>query len=517
MKKPLPIHPFLVGMFPIIFLLAHNQNMLFLSEILLPSAVVLGFTSLALLLLTRVLKDAQKAGIVLSIFLMLFFSYGHVFGLLQRLVEDQLGGSLDHRSLLLAWAFLFIGGVYVAIKVLDPKQWTKILNVVAIALVLPSVARIGVHEVRAGGITRSNSLGTAESVTTNPVESDNEAAPDIYYIILDRYPSSSTLREHFGFDNSEFTSALTSRGFYVAEKSRANYPKTFLSLASSLNMKHLTYLTDELGEETSDRTPVYPMLQHYEVWRFLKSRGYTFIHFGSSWGPTRRNRYADLNVTFEPAEFPMMLFETTVLSPLGVKLKLFDDRLMERRAILRKLRRLGDIPEMEGPKFVFAHLLLPHAPYRFGRSGEFVTKEEEEERSLAENFLNQLVFTNERISKLVDQILSKSDRPPIIILQSDEGPFIPFLDEFGYTGTDWRDLSDGAVRTHMRILNVYHLPGVDSEKLLYPSVTPVNSFRIIFDHYFGTDYGLVADESYIVEDTLHPYTFINVTDRVDYD
>jgi hypothetical protein len=116
----------------------------------------------------------------------------------------------------------------------------------------------------------------------------------------------------------------------------------------------------------------------------------------------------------------------------------------------------------------------------------------------------------------VDKILAKSDRPPVIVLQSDEGPFIPFLHEFGRAGTDWRELSDPALQTHIRILNAYYLPNADPEQILYPSVTPVNSFRIIFDHYFGTDYGLVEDESYIFEDTLHPYTFINVTDRVSY-
>jgi hypothetical protein len=517
MKKPLVIHPFLVGMFPIIFLLAQNRDMVVFSQILLPSAVVLGFTSLALLLLTLVLRESRKAGIVVSIFLILFFSYGHAFDLVGDLVEDQLGSDLSHIYLLAAWAILFIVSVYFAIRLRDPRRWTSVLNLVAIALIAPSLVKVGAYELRAKGIDGLPSVSAAGSVKTKPVEEGDEIPPDIYYIILDRYASSSTLREHFGVDNSEFTDYLTSKGFYVAAESRANYPKTFLSLASSLNMKHLTYLTDELGTDTSARTPVYPMLQDHEVWRFLKSRGYRFIHFGSSWGPTRRNRYADVNVTLDPAEFPMMLYRTTVLDPLGLELKFLDDRAMQRRAMLLRLRKLADVPDMEGgPKFVFAHLLLPHAPYLFGPEGEIVTEEEEEARTPMENYLNQLAFTNESVEELVDQILAKSDRPPIIILQADEGPFIPFLDEFGGAGTDWRKLSDGAVRTHMRILNAYYVPNADPEKILYPSITPVNSFRIIFDQYFGTDHGLVEDESYIFEDTLHPYTFINVTDRVSY-
>jgi hypothetical protein len=81
---------------------------------------------------------------------------------------------------------------------------------------------------------------------------------------------------------------------------------------------------------------------------------------------------------------------------------------------------------------------------------------------------------------------------------------------------DWGQLSDEPLRAHMRILNAYYLPGTDYEAILYPSVTPVNSFRIIFDHYFDTEYGLLGDESYILEDMSHPYAFIDVTDRVEY-
>ncbi len=517
MKKPLVIHPFLVAMFPIVYLLENNLEMVLISQALVPSVVVLGFTALALFVLTAALGDVRKAGLIVSIFLVLFFSYGHVFDVIQDVVEGQPGGGPSHRHVLAAWAMIFAVCTYVAARTREAGRWTRVLNLVAIVLIAPSLFGVGTYEVKARQSNRSAVGRAAETPEISSGEAGSEERPDIYYIILDRYASSSTLEEHFDFDNSEFTDYLASKGFYVAEESRANYPKTFQSLASSLNMTHLTYLTEELGRETSARTPVYGMLQDYEVWRFLKSRGYRFMHFGSSWEPTRYNRYADVNFTLYPAEFSMMLYKTTVLDPIGMELGVFDEREMERRAILRKFDKLADVPDREGPTFVFTHLLLPHAPYLFGPGGEEVSEAQEEARTEAENYLNQLVFANGRVRWLVDQILSRSERPPIIILQADEGPFIPFLDEFGGDGTDWRQLSDDAVRTHMRIFNAYYLPDADPEPILYPSVTPVNTFRILFDHTFGTDYGLLPDESYMVEDTMHPYAFINVTDRVTYD
>jgi hypothetical protein len=519
MKKPPVIHPFLLAAFPVLFLFVNNIDTVSASQILLPSALMLGFASLSTWLLRILLGDGRKAGIVVSIFLVLFSSYGHLSLAITVLARDRLGLDLGHAHLLLAWAALLTLSGYMAMKAPDPDKWTAILNVMGVALIAPSLAGVGVHELRARRIERSVTVEAADGTSANPLEEGGEGAPDVYYIIVDRYASTATLQEQFHFDNSEFTDYLTSKGFYVATESRANYPKTFQSLASSLNMKHLTYLTAELGADASDQTVVYAMLQDYQVWRFLRSRGYRFFHVGSSWEPTRVNPYADVGFTPQPPEFLMMLYRTTMLDPIGVRLGVPDRRETRRRTVLRQLDRLAEVPDCEGPKFVFAHILLPHEPYVFGTQGETLTQEQVEARTGIENYLGQLAFTNSMIKRLVDQILSQSDRPPIIVLQADEGP-CTCLEEFGGScgdGIDWRQLSDEALRAHMRILNAYYLPGIDYETVLYPCVTPVNSFRIIFDHYFGTDYGLLEDESYIFEDTSHPYTFIGVTDRVAYD
>ena len=47
----------------------------------------------------------------------------------------------------------------------------------------------------------------------------------------------------------------------------------------------------------------------------------------------------------------------------------------------------------------------------------------------------------------------------------------------------------------MGILNAYYLPK-GGNKTLYKTITPVNSFRKIFNHYFKTDYKILDDVSY---------------------
>ena len=80
---------------------------------------------------------------------------------------------------------------------------------------------------------------------------------------------------------------------------------------------------------------------------------------------------------------------------------------------------------------------------------------------------------------MVKGIIENSDIPPIIILQGDHGP----------------SHFDNASR--MGILNAYYFP--DAKAGLYPLITPVNTFRLLFQTYFGEDLKLLEDVSYYSE------------------
>ncbi|MBW1933532.1 MAG: hypothetical protein JRI56_11115, partial [Deltaproteobacteria bacterium] len=44
-----------------------------------------------------------------------------------------------------------------------------------------------------------------------------------------------------------------------------------------------------------------------------------------------------------------------------------------------------------------------------------------------------------------------------------------------------------------KILNAMYLPGMDYSEIS-PAISPVNTFRLIFNHYFGADYPLLEDD-----------------------
>jgi hypothetical protein len=106
-------------------------------------------------------------------------------------------------------------------------------------------------------------------------------------------------------------------------------------------------------------------------------------------------------------------------------------------------------------------------------------------RDYIARYRDQLAFLNKKILQAIDAILSRSPEPPIIILQGDHG-------SRAYADFDRPEAS--YLKENLAILNAYHLPG-DDRKLVYPEISPVNTFRLIFKHYFGADLDLLEDRS----------------------
>ena len=520
------MHPFLFVAFPVLSLYAKNISELLPIVMLWPITilmVIVSFCYLVIVYLVRVNK--QKAALSLSLIILSIFSYGHFYGsifyLLSKNTQINIYFLQTSKIIFSVYLFFVLCCMYIVIK--GKKiiaSLTLLANVISVFLILFSVIQIIVFDFQRLQVRNIKIDG--ESIFDGEFAKTNHKLlerPDIYYFIFDRYAGFDVLKKYFSYDNSTFKNFLVDKGFYVTDQAQSNYPKTFLSLASSLNMEHLDYLAKQLGPNFKDQTFLYEKIQNFKALQFLKLYGYRFINISSGWLPTRINTNADLNIIYRSRrfdEFSQMLLKTTLVYPFTQKFfkSSSPQGAGKRERMLYKIDELVKIAETPGPKFVFSHFLLPHPPYVFGPNGEEVTADDLDRRSEKENYLRQLEYTSKQIMKLVENILAKSKSPPVIILQSDEGPFID--EEFnGGVGDnmDWTKLSDKALQTHMGILNAYFLPQVKKDEL--PSlITPVNTFRLIFNRYFGTTLPFLEDKSYIIRDTDHPYVFIDVTDRL---
>lgn len=481
MLKKVPLYPFLIGVYPVLALGAHNIVQINISEIWRPLAFSLLVTGLVLGLGYLLLRDWHRAAMVAAVLLLVFFTYGQVYAEVKGIV---LAGIFPfrHRVLVVLWGILLIAGVIGAWRWLkNPMGWTPWLNLVsALLLVYPVVtiaSTLASQELASLKSNRPVAAAAAESATV-------PGSPDIYYIILDAYGRHDLLKDKLGYDNGDFINGLKARGFYVAECSQSNYAQTLLSLGSSLNMDYI-----------DPKMPISalfegPYVKHGAVRTFLESQGYKTAAFPTGFPYTEwtdaNTYYKAQLVSTSVTEFETLLAQTTLLrasmdmieaSRIDAAFKVGQNRRMRAINALSGLKNFG---HRSGRLFVFAHIVLPHPPYVFGANGEAVVYGKTSTAVQRQAYDDQARFVSNQMLEVVDTILATSDKPPIIIVQGDHGPPV--------------DLVSHAER--MRNLSAYYLPGVDASKVLYPSITPVNSFRVILNQYFGEDLPLIEDRSY---------------------
>ncbi|MDP7201320.1 MAG: sulfatase-like hydrolase/transferase [Dehalococcoidia bacterium] len=516
-KGSLVAYPVLLAIFPVLFLWSHNIGTLptaSLPDIVLPTAVSGGATMMLTVLAGLVIRDMRKAGLVVSLFLMLFFFYGRTF---DALLELDFLESLRQRYFLLACILLLgLAGFLILRSKANLGKITYFLNVVSIVLVLSSAASIvigelGTREASDGGTSLAALAGEGALDARTTIEPAWK--PDIYYIILDAHASSGYLERSLGYDDKRFFDYLAGKGFYVVEGGRSNYGNTTLSLASSLNMEHLIDLTVTPAEDSQDSSVYNEMIRENKVMKFLRSRGYQMFHFKESWMPRAHEEYGDQYfgcglgtlLYVWGGEFTSFLLQTTILEPVLRQSGLIASSYQSKG--LCEIARLLEVRKIHGPKFVYGHLSIPHPPFVFGRDGDLV---DDASGSLTlwssrQAYLNQMIFVDKKVEEIVEQILSGPGDPPVVIIQADHG-----------TGFFGEGFSEEVYEERFSIINALYLPA-GGEQDLYPSITPVNSFRVVFNRYFDAGLKLEEDISYYTNFDEGWFNFLDVTDEAKLD
>ena len=143
MVKKLILHPILFAIFPIVALFAHNIRELLPSITVVPLIVGISLSAISWLILSRILKDINKASILISFSVLMFFSYGHIRNLL-NCVEFNIMRIGKHIYFLPIWSAILFIGIYLILKTeRSSHSLTARLNIISAFLVLISLIRIG--------------------------------------------------------------------------------------------------------------------------------------------------------------------------------------------------------------------------------------------------------------------------------------------------------------------------------------------------------------------------------------
>ena len=509
--------PFLLAAGPILQLYLINIDELALVEI---ARAFLASLLLALVVLGGLyflLRDSVQSALIASPFIVLFFLFGDLSGWIAETLA--LGPARSNFAVFVSMSVFMAAWIwFVRRRIRHAGTVNLYFNLLGILFLANSGFQMRNHLLE-------NNLSFNPSEREVPVAEVESTAPrpDIYYIILDGYGRQDVLQKFYEFDNSEFINALRERGFYVADNSSSNYIQTMLSLGSSFNMDYVQNLNVE-GRTPENRADLIELLNYSEVRTVLAQNGYEIVSFENDYKatiPTADVYYDDSSSMLTQ---PVTAFESIVIDHSMARvlnhIPAFSRALIEmpyethRQHIHSAFSKLEEIPSLDGDHFVYAHIIAPHPPFVFDAQGNDIPHDEpftlfdanfyikdHSRGGYIAGYRKQVQYVNTLVLSAVDAILSRSDTPPIIILQGDHGPGA-YL--------HWGSLEQTIPSERFGILNAYYFPDADYASL-YPSISPVNSFRVVLNQFFETDYALLPDLHYYSYWSF-PFDFTEVTD-----
>ena len=492
------MHPLLFAVHAVLSFYASNIAQAEFGDALRSLLMVVVCSAAGFALLWRLLGDAAKAGVMVSLSVLLFFSYD-----LYSLISVQ----LILITVLVNWLTYFI--------VKSEKHWgnaTIFLNAaafVALAFPLWIMTRYALE---------SRSQGTLNLSESPSLQlTDDIERPNIYYIILDGYGRADVLEDLYQYPANTYMDILRAEGFYIADKSRSNYVRTIFSLASSFNMDTLeTFIESNNLRDSHDER--YIRLYNYEsrFGKILRELGYTTVALSSGY---LGGNSAGMEHFETPSVGTLNQFELKLLgqTPVHEFLQQMNLRNAFDTHRARQIEALARIPKLAqdypSPTFFFGHIFLPHPPFVFEDDGtpadpkdpnfhigdaDYLVNITMTIQEYQESYKDQLHYLNHLALKMVKEIRA-SDPEAVIVLQGDHGP-----------GSQYVGNSLEKTNMHERtgILNAFLFPDGDYSAL-YPEISPANSFRVISNHFFGADFELVEDKVFF-SSTASAYDFVEV-------
>jgi len=466
-------HPFMFGIFPILFIYTNNLSEISLDSLLIPILGIFGFISAIILISIKFSKNIQKTTLFLSFLLLLFFSIG--YAKLWFTGFNIFDFNLNQTGFIIFTYFIiFFVGLISIYKMKYSLEITKIITVVSFVVILSFLP----------GIILDFSNTNSHNTSDEKIKFSNLDNPNIYFIILDGYANNESLKNNFNFDNSKFLKYLENSGFIINKNSFSNYEGTMFSMVSTLNINYL-HEFKELGANTG-------MLQknlysNNLVMNTFQDNGYYTIYIDGG-GPVRDMKASDeILCHFTDNGLLQTLIDTSAMTYIFQGF--FWDSWNDRRICgFSELENISSTTE--SPFFIYSHLRTPHEPYLRDVNGNFIEYDERadqlDEKTFNERYVYQLEYTNKKMIEIIPKLLSIEPKP-IIILASDHG--------WKYnTGLDLTD--EEIIQRHSNFA-AFYVPDSKNPKF-YSEISLVNIFRILFNDYFGTNLEILEDKVYDV-------------------
>ncbi len=392
--------PLLFALYPILALWVYNFEVMQPVEVVLPLCISVLGTVLVLLILRLLSRNWLLAGLLTTLGVLLFFTYGHVFGMVANL--PQIGNLIGrHRVLGSLWFVLLIVGGFLIVKYgRKAADLPLFLNCTGLALLVLTGGQLIYAQYLDTAVKLPQKVAALQDTNTfDPARvTDRQNLPDIYFIVLDSYPRHDALLKGLKIDNTPFLNSLTGLGFVIPTCNMSNYDNTILSMPSVLNMHYMEdYFPNFDPNATSyDHAWQKNIIRHSLVRKNLSDLGYKTISFETEYDwveipdadiyYTIQTPGAFIQDVLNTTEFDSVLSDTSVLRLLtnaeevspwvktqtekindltGKLLGMVGVRppgasRLKYQQIMTALDNLEKVPNLPGSKFVYLHLSAPH-------------------------------------------------------------------------------------------------------------------------------------------------------------
>jgi hypothetical protein len=499
-------HPLLVALYPEVTLYAANVAIFTVADIWRSAAYAVLAAVGAWVFFGLVLRSASGGAIAASLSFLLFFTYDFTWNpVLHFLARSSLGPTLMpalHPQQFHIWTLgiCFLVVLLLANRLKNRLAVTNAFNFAAVALLLMPIGRVLLQEVPSAHGQQSAIQAQVPALAK---------LPDVYFVIFDAYGRSDALKETFGIDNQPFIDSLTSLGYKVLPRSRANYAYTLLSLAATLNMQYLGDLLPNVAPDESAMLPIADRLNDSRVVQFFKSQGYRTVAITT--GFTALHPRVDQTLASNSG---MSLFESNLLDPTPIDISkttafAFD---AHRDRLLNGMRFLDAVSAQTGPKFVFAHILMPHPPFVFGSNGQprnaaqFQFGDANDFQggwnSYSTGYVGQLQYLNKIALPVLARLAARPNT--IIIVQGDHGSRSRF---------DNKTIERADLKEPYRNLSAFFGPS-KLKAALRDDMSLVNTFRVVLNTQFGQKLPMLPDKSFY-NTWIKPFQWVEVTNRTE--
>jgi len=478
--KKYPLSPFALVFFIYIHTYLYAYKWMLISDLYMPFIITLSVVSLLFFFLYKVYHSPLNAAIITSLLTLFFFYFGFAKDYFIKLTGNYL-----HLRYSIPVVFVILLFAFLKFRKTSPEKVIKLnyfFNLLFFIYIIVDIGIISFNFLT----TPEKSLSMIENYTgidlSKIQHKDSNIKPDVYFLVFDEYSSTESLKQNYGFDNSSLDSFLLSKGFYISNHSKSNYTYTIFSLSSTFNMNYF-----KNGKELNypdDFGLVWKYMYQNNVCKLFEKEGYNIKNFSFFNIEDHASHAESISKAWALRFlFGKSLFSLFNIGYLWIDKKYYTHLLEKKLAIISTEIQ----SENEQPKFMYIHFLLPHHPYIFNKDGSERSVFDYTKTGIDKNkyYTDQLFYTNSVIKNLITKILS-SDKKKIIILEGDHGNRFYTLPDPKAKAKYFSNKND------FKNLNAYYFYDKNYSKL-YDSISPVNSFRVVFSQYLNKPYTLLKD------------------------